>query len=82
MNLVAMISIDDLAERRFLDEVLPRDSSGLSLAEFESWYLERFCVKPTVQVVDRNTWNNGGYYNMYVPIVLEGGIIKRIESVH
>ncbi len=81
MNFVAMISIRDLAERKFLDQALPRDSPGLSLAELESWYLERFCVKPAVQVVDEDTWNNGNFYKVYMPLVLEGEIVRRFEAV-
>ncbi|HRH26842.1 MAG TPA: hypothetical protein PLZ99_01635 [Parcubacteria group bacterium] len=76
-----MITIDDIAERQFLDQVLDRSSGGLTIEELESWYQERFGGRSVSVLTDVETWNNLELDRIYVPLVYEGGVVKRIDAL-
>ncbi len=77
MVLLAMIRIDDVAERQFAEQFFAENKGKpVGLKQFRTAYAEAVKKPPIFRVDPIEIWNSEKLWDIYVPICVERGLVS------
>lgn len=80
MVLVAMVKIDDVPERQFLENFFAEHKTAVvRLKQLREAYEAQFKHKPAFQVHPIEVWDSQKLWETYVPICIEKGVVTLIH---
>ena len=80
MKYLAMIHIDDLSERKFLEEFFLKHGQNARLKLLADAFNLRFGHHAPLSLHTPEEWTERKLDNLYVPIIVEFGKVRQLEA--